>query len=55
MAYQRKTVDQFYIIWNNEEVDQFDSRKEARLMVKEYNLAFGGGCFIRKKREKIAA
>ena len=53
MAYQRKTQDVYYIIWNNEEVDQFSTRKEAIAMKKEYNLAFNGGCYIQKKRVKI--
>lgn len=53
MSYQRKTKDVYFIIWNNEEVDEFDTRIEAREMVKEYNMAFKGGCFIRRKRIKM--
>jgi len=55
MKYQRKTKDVFLIIWNGEEIDQFDTRKEARAMRIEYNIAFKGGCWIRVKREKITA
>lgn len=53
MAYQRKTQDVYFIIWNGEEVDEFETRKEASEMRKEYNMAFGGGCSIRKKRVRI--
>lgn len=54
MSYQRKTKDvYFFIVPNNEEIDEFDTRIEARAMAKEYNIAYGGGCFIRRKRVKI--
>jgi len=53
MQYQRKTKDVFLIIWNGEEIDEFDNRDEARRMRKEYNLAFRGGCWIQKKRVKL--
>ena len=42
MPYTRKTKDVYSLIWNGEEIDQFDTRKEAREMRKEYNLAFNG-------------
>ena len=53
MAYERKTKDMYFIIWNNEEVDEFETRKEAREMLKEYNMAYGGGCEMKRKRVKI--
>jgi hypothetical protein len=53
MKYQRKTKDVWFIIWNNEDVDEFEDRKEARAMLKEYNLAYNGGCSIKKKRVRI--
>ena len=53
MQYQRKTKDVYFIIWNGEEIDQAETRQDARYLVKEYNLAFGGGCSIKCKREKI--
>lgn len=51
--YIRKTIDVFEIWWSGECVDEFDTRSEARAMVKEYNLAFGGGCYLVAKRRKI--
>ena len=30
MAYQRKTKDIYKIMWNGEEVDRFDTLKEAK-------------------------
>jgi len=53
MAYERKTKDMYFIIWNNEEVDEFETRKEAREMLKEYNMAYGGGCSMKCKRVKL--
>ena len=38
MAYQRKTKDVYGLIWNNEEIDCFNTLKEAREMQKEYIL-----------------
>lgn len=40
----------YIIIYQGEEVDSFDSREEAESMLREYNLAFRGGCHIRKAR-----
>lgn len=53
MAYQRKTKDIYKIMWNGEEVDRFDTLKEAKEMKKEYNLAFHGGASIKKGREAL--
>ena len=36
----------FKLIWKNEEIDSFETMKEARAMQAEYNLAFGGGVTI---------
>ncbi len=36
----------FKLIWKGEEIDAFDTLKEARAMQGEYNLAFGGGVTI---------
>jgi hypothetical protein len=55
MSYIRKTRDVFILMWQGEEVDEFDSYIEARLMLKEYNLAYGGGVWMCKKRIKINA
>ena len=56
MAYQRKTKDVYKLIWNEEEIDSFDTLKEAKEMRKEYSLAFHGGCiYIKKERERIGA
>lgn len=40
----------YLIMWKGEEVDQFDSMREAREMVKEYNMAYGGGCTVKKTK-----
>lgn len=32
-----------------ETVDEFASRKEARAMLAEYNLAYGGGCYLSQR------
>ena len=53
MAYQRKTKDVYKIIWNGEEVDSFDTLKEAREMRKEYELAFHSSVNIKPERERI--
>lgn len=53
MAYQRKTKDVYFLIWNGEEIDQFETRKEAREMKKEYIIAFKGAVYIRPKRQAI--
>ena len=41
----------YLIIWRGETVDSFDTLNEAREMMSEYNMAFGGGCSIREGRE----
>lgn len=53
MSYTRKTKDIYKIMWNGEEIDRFDTCVEARAMKKEYNMAFHGGCTIKKSRERI--
>jgi hypothetical protein len=53
MEYTRKTKDVYYIVWNGEEIDQAETRQEARYLVKEYNTAFKSGCSIKTKRLKI--
>ena len=35
-----------------ETVDTFDTRKEARLMLAEYQIAFGPGWFLRIKARR---
>lgn len=39
-----------YINWRGpcgvETVDEFSTRKEARAMLAEYNMAYGGGCYL---------
>ena len=52
-GYQRKTKDVYYIIWQGEEIDQAETRQDARYLVKEYNTAFKGGCSIKTERVKI--
>lgn len=53
MAYTRKTKDIYKIIWNVEEVDSFNTLKEAKRMKKEYDLAFHSVTSIKKGRERI--
>lgn len=54
MAYKRKTKDIYKLIWNGEEIDSFDTLKEAKEMRVEYLLAFHGGSIdIRKSRERL--
>ena len=55
MPYQRKTKDIYRLIWNGEEIDSFDSMKEAKEMKKEYELALHGSVSIRTGRERIGA
>lgn len=40
MAYVRKTKDVYRLFWNGEEIDSFDTLKEAREMRVEYALTF---------------
>ena len=54
MAYTRKTKDVYKIIWNGEEVDSFDTLKEAREMKKEYDMAYHSVTSIQKGRERIS-
>lgn len=51
--YKRKTRDVFELWWNGECVDSTEKWTEAKYLRQEYNLAFNGGCSIRKRREKI--
>lgn len=53
MAYKRKTRDVYKLIWNGEEIDSFDTLKEAREMRREYELAFRSSVSIRQARERI--
>ena len=54
MAYQRKTKDVYKLIWKGEEIDSFDTFKEANEMRKEYELAFhSSGISIQRGRERI--
>lgn len=56
MAYIRKTKDVWKLYWNGEEIDSFDTLKEAREMKMRYAFAFhcGVDCiFIKKGRERI--
>ena len=51
--YQRKTKDVYKLIWNGEEIDSFDTYKEAKEMKKEYELAFHSSVSIKSGRERI--
>lgn len=53
MTYQRKTKDVYRLIWNGEEIDNFDTLKEAREMKKEYELAYHSSVTIKRGRERI--
>ena len=55
MAYKRKTKDIYRLFWNGEEIDSFDTFKEAKVMRVEYESAFHspGGVSIKKGRERI--
>lgn len=50
--YIRKTKDIYNIIWNNEVIDEANTITEAKYLKQEYNIAFGGGVIIKKKRVK---
>ena len=41
----------FKLMWKGEEIDNFDTKAEARAMQAEYNIAFGGGVSIVRDRE----
>ena len=53
--YQRKTKDVYKLIWNGEEIDVFDTLKEAKKMKKEYELAFHSSVTIKTGKERIGA
>jgi len=40
----------YYINWRSqygvETVDETNSKKDAEFLVQEYNMAYGGGCYI---------
>ena len=40
----------YILVWQGEEIDEFDTRKEAIKMAAEYMLAFKGEISIRRKR-----
>ena len=51
--YIRKTKTVYILIWQGEEIDETDTRKEAQFLRQQYNIAFGGGVTITRKRRKI--
>ena len=51
--YVRKTKDVYCIMFQGEVVDETDDRQNARYLLKEYNMAFKGGCSIKKTKELI--
>lgn len=53
MAYKRKTKDVYKIMWQGEEIDRFDTYKEAKEMKREYDLAFGSAVSIKPGREYL--
>ena len=55
MAYTRKTKDIFVLMWNGEEIDTAENYKEKNELVKEYNLAYGGGVTAKLTRVKLEA
>lgn len=50
--YIRKTKDIYILMWNGEEIDETESRADARYLKQEYNTAFRGGVTIKKRRVK---
>lgn len=46
-----KTV--YLLIWQGEEVDEFDTYEEAKKMRYEYNMAFNGGVWIKRTRRRV--
>lgn len=40
----------YLLIWKNEVIDQFKTMAEAEKMRAEYNMAYGGGVSIRKRK-----
>ena len=58
MAYKRKTTDVYRLIWKGEQIDYFDTLKEAKEMRKEYALAYHCDLYsinIQRGRERIGA
>lgn len=53
MAYQRKTKDVYKLYYKGEVIDSFDTKKEAREMTFEYNLAYHGGVTFKRGREPL--
>lgn len=53
MAYKRKTKDVYKLIYEGEEIDSFNTLKEAKAMAHEYSLAFHEMVTIRPGRERI--
>jgi hypothetical protein len=49
----RKTKDVYALIWKGEEIDTAETRQDARYLLGEYNLAYGGGVTLKTKRERI--
>ena len=39
----------YALVWKNEEIDEFNTLREAEAMRVEYDLAFGGGVTIIEK------
>lgn len=46
-----KTV--YLLIWQGEEIDEFDTYSEAKKMRDEYNMAYNGGVWIHKTRRRV--
>jgi hypothetical protein len=38
----------YVLIWKGEEIDEFDTLKEAHKMKLEYQMAYGGSIMIKK-------
>jgi hypothetical protein len=50
--YIRNTKDIYILFWNGEEIDETENRADAIYLRNEYNLAYGGGVTIKKRRIK---
>lgn len=50
--YIRKTKDVYILFWQGEEIDEAETISDARYLKNEYNIAFGGGVTIKKRRVK---
>lgn len=44
-----RKMSKYYIVYKSEIVDEFDSKAEANEVVHEYNMAFMGGCSVRRE------